>query len=344
MRIDARRAEAFLADPGAVRIVLLHGEDPILVAERGRQLLRRVAGDGDDPFRVVALGRDQAGGLVAELQSVPLTGGRRVVHVRDASDVFAGPVSAALAAATVGFAVLEAGALTARSRLRSVVEAHPEAAAVGCYTDDAATLGRVLGRAFEQRRVRVEGDVLGEIAARMANRAAAVQEAEKLALFVGDRAVGRDDVEACLADDGAGSLEAAVFAAFAGEAVEADRAVSRAWAEGATPVSLLRAALLHVHRLERARQLLRSGASELSVAKQVRPPVAASRQPQLRLALRLWSERDLGEAAAALHRLERDCKRTGAPGYELSGRALLTCAGLAAAGAAAGRGTSRSRR
>jgi len=36
VKLDARRVEAFLRDPGAVRAVLLHGEDAGLIRERGR--------------------------------------------------------------------------------------------------------------------------------------------------------------------------------------------------------------------------------------------------------------------------------------------------------------------
>ena len=52
MKLDARRLAGFLRDPGACRIVLLHGEDVGLIRERAEALTRAVAGGLDDPFRV----------------------------------------------------------------------------------------------------------------------------------------------------------------------------------------------------------------------------------------------------------------------------------------------------
>jgi len=44
MKLDARRVEAFLANPGATRVVLFHGEDEGLIREWAAQLVRTVAG------------------------------------------------------------------------------------------------------------------------------------------------------------------------------------------------------------------------------------------------------------------------------------------------------------
>ena len=44
MKLDARRVAAFLADPGAVRVVLLHGEDEGTIRHCADRLTRAVAG------------------------------------------------------------------------------------------------------------------------------------------------------------------------------------------------------------------------------------------------------------------------------------------------------------
>ena len=50
MKLEASRVEAFLKAPNA-RLVLLHGPDAGLVAERGLALARSVPGALNDPFR-----------------------------------------------------------------------------------------------------------------------------------------------------------------------------------------------------------------------------------------------------------------------------------------------------
>ena len=78
-------------------MVLLYGDDVGLIRERAARLVRAVAGAPDDPFRVVELERDGVGAIPAEMAALSLTGGRRVVRVRDVGDAAAAPVQAALA-------------------------------------------------------------------------------------------------------------------------------------------------------------------------------------------------------------------------------------------------------
>ena len=85
MKLDARQIERFLLDPGAARVVLLHGEDVGLIRDRASRLVRAVAGASDDPFRVAELDRDGFGRIAEEMASLSLTGGRRVVRVREAA-------------------------------------------------------------------------------------------------------------------------------------------------------------------------------------------------------------------------------------------------------------------
>ena len=66
MRIDPRRIDAFIRDPGACRVVLLHGEDVGLIRLRAETMVRAVAGSLDDPFRVAELDRDGIASMVDE--------------------------------------------------------------------------------------------------------------------------------------------------------------------------------------------------------------------------------------------------------------------------------------
>src|SRR5271170_189869 len=132
LKIDARRVAAFLRDPGSCRVVLLFGEDTGLIRERADALVRAVAGALDDPFRVAELAREDIGTLPAEAASLSLTGGRRVVRVREAGEAALAPVQAVLAGPGPALVVLEGAAgLPARSRLRAALEAAADGAAIG---------------------------------------------------------------------------------------------------------------------------------------------------------------------------------------------------------------------
>lgn len=332
MKLEARRVEAFLADPGAVRAVLLYGDDAGLVAERATRLVRAVAGDAADPFRVVELGRDAAGRIGAELASLPLNGGRRVVRVREASDAVVAEAEAAMALDMPGLLILEAPGLPSRSRLRAALERAAAGAAIGCYGPDSAGMGRIIRQILAQDGITAEPDALAWLEGRLGGDFAATRaELEKLALYaMPGGTVDLAAASACIGDAAAVSLEDALFGAMIGEMARADRALAHALAEGATPVGVLRAALVHVQRLLRARAAVDGGAAAAEAVKTLRPPVFFRREPDFIAALRLWPGPLLAAAAMALWRDEAACKRTGAPAEAICRHTVMTMAWRAA--------------
>ena len=157
-------------------------------------------------------------------------------------------------------------------------------------------------------------------------------ELEKLALFVG--AGGRVDLAAaqeCVGDLAGLSLDDALFAATAGDVAATDRALELAMAEGANAVGVLRAMLMHLQRLQRARATVALGASASEAAKAARPPVFFRREAAFVQALRLWSEDALRLICGRVWEAERACKRTGSPAETLCRSVVLGIAQRAAA-------------
>lgn len=327
MKLDSTRVAGFLANPpDNCRAVLLYGDDAGLIRERAETLVRAVAGTLDDPFRVAELERDGINRISEEMAALALTGGRRAVRVREASDTATAAVEAVLAAGGDSMLVLEAPGLASRSRLRAVAERSPAAAAIGCYPEEERGLQQTIRETLARHRVSVDSDAVEWLATQLgADRAATRGELEKLALYAGPG--GRADLEAaqaCVGDLAGLSLDDALFAATAGDAEQADRALERALAEGATPVGVLRAALMHLQRLQRVRSGMdESGASAAEAAQSARPPVFFRRKPAFTAALGLWRSPALGDACTALWEAELACKQTGAPAEVLCRDAVL---------------------
>ena len=142
MKVMPARVQAFLRDPGAVRVVLLYGEDAGMIRDRAETLVRAIAGSLDDPFLIVELARDQMRDLPNEAASMALTGGRRVVRIRDVTDAAADSVRSVLKSDAPALVVLEGGSLPSRSKLRTLLETAPDGTAIGCYPEE--------GRALEE--------------------------------------------------------------------------------------------------------------------------------------------------------------------------------------------------
>ncbi|WP_428377178.1 DNA polymerase III subunit delta [Lichenicoccus sp.] len=341
MKIDARQAGRLLAAPVAVRAILLHGEDHGLIRERAAEAVRAAAGSLDDPFRIAVLDRDRHDRLEEEATALSLTGGRRVVWVREATDqlhaalarLLPGKARDAPPPGSAALIVIEAGALPARAKLRALIEAAPEAASIACYPEGGRALEGSIARMLQAERVGIDPDALGWLASRLgADRAAGRGEVEKLALYAGSG--GRltlDDVQAVTLDAAGASLEEAAFAATAGDRAAADLAIERALSEGLAPVALARALLSHLHRLRQTRLLLDGGASQSDAMARLRPPVFFKRSAQFSRALGLWSAAGLFEAAVETSRLESACKQTGAPDQVLARRHIAMLAARAAA-------------
>ncbi len=332
MKLDARRVEAFLDAPGACNVVLLFGDDIGLMRERSNRLIHAIAGALDDPFRVSDLEREAVGRIAEEMSNRSLMGGRRVVRIRDVTESALSAVTAVLGQKGDTLLVLEASSLNSRSKLRGALDRAPDAVTIGCYPLDAAALDQVIVATLARFGVTVEADARTWLAGQLGvDQAVTRSELGKLALFVGD--AGRVDLAAAQMSVGdlAGlSLEDALFAATAGNVIEADRALELAVAEGATAVGVLRAALYHLQKLQRARAAMMQGISASEAARAARPPVFFQRQPAFVQALRLWSDEDLQGACSRLWEAERLCKRTGSPADTICRSAILGLAQRAA--------------
>ncbi|MBW8270960.1 DNA polymerase III subunit delta [Caldovatus aquaticus] len=338
-KLDARRLAAFLQDPGpGWRVALLHGDDAGLVRERAETLLRAVVAP-DDPFGLVEVPRDAAakdpGLLAAEAATPSLGGGRRAVRVRDVTDGLAAAAKEALAGRGPGLVVLEAGELPARSRLRALLEPAEAAAVIACYRERGADLAASIGRLLRELGAgAVEPAALEWLAGRLGeDRLLMRRELEKLALYAGAGGTVTEEMAlACLAEGGAGALDLdeALMAAMTGDLATADRALDAAFAEGATGVGVVRAALRQVQRLHLAALQVAAGMAPAAAAAGLRPPVFFRHRPAFERALRLWRPEQLAAAGAALLEAERRTKTTGMPDAAIARGAVLALARQAA--------------
>ena len=121
-----------------------------------------------------------------------MTGGRRVVRVREATDAAVAQIRTVLKSNAPGFVVLEGGGLPARSRLRTELEAAADGVAIGCYPEEGHALEATIRDTLKQAGVGIEPDALSWLSGQLgADRAATRTELEKLALYAGPEWAGR---------------------------------------------------------------------------------------------------------------------------------------------------------
>jgi len=332
VKVPPARAASFLRDPGAARVVLLHGEDEGLVRHRADALTLAVVSAADDPFRVAWLGAAEHARLAEEASAIAMLGGRRVVRVREVGEALAAAVAQVVESAGDSVVVLEAGGLTRRSKLLTLVEAAARGAALRCDPEEGAGLRQAIAAGLQAGGVRADDDALTWLADHLGGDYASTRgEIEKLVLYAGDdKRLDLDAVRTCVGDQAATSMDDAAYAATLGQVALADLSIERAFAEGTAAVGLLRVLLGHLVKLQQARGRMDEGAGALEAVKGLRPPVFWKREQDMIRSLDRWPAARVAAAIAEVRRTELACKQTGAPDGLLVRRLVLALARQAA--------------
>ena len=344
MKLTGARIQGFVAgyiakpDP-KLRAILVYGPDQGLVRERAEALAKAAVPALDDPFRVTTL----TGAAVAsdparlhdEMAAQSLTGGRRLLRVRDAGDALADSCDALLADPPGGdsLCVVEASDLAARSALRRVFEAADNAVAVPCYADGARELIDLVRSVLGGHKVTASAEAQQYLVSRLGgDRALSRVELEKLALYAGDGGkVELEDARAAVGDSAELTAEDAIFAAAEGDAEHLERALSRAFQEGESAVAIVRSAMRHFERLHVTGLRIAAGSAPGEALRALRPPIFFKEQERFAATLRRWPPRRAAMAFRLLLEAEQQMKRTGFPDQTMCSESLMRLARAAQA-------------
>jgi len=341
VKLASSRIQGFVSgyiekpDP-KLRAILVYGPDGGLVRERAESLAKAVAPDPDDPFRVTILPgsaldpeRNPAR-LNDEMAALSFTGGRRLVRVKEAGDSLGALFARLLDQPPPGdsVAIVEAGDLAGRSALRRAFESAKNAVAVPCYADGARELSELVTSVLASHKISVAPDAREYLVSRLGgDRGLSRAELEKLAIYAGEgERIGLEDAIACIGDSAGLSVDDAIFAAAEGDAPALERALQRAFQEGESAVSVIKAAMRHFEKVHLAGSRIAAGMSAADALQALRPPIFFKHQDRFLAHLRQWSPRKAGSALGLLLEAEKQCKTTGFPDRTICSDTLLRLA------------------
>ena len=336
MKIAPRDQTQFVKNPpqhlcGAI----LYGPNAPQIAQMGHDIAKTVVDDLNDPFNVTTITPSDLTGnptLIAdELFSQSLMGGRRLIRIKNASDKITAAVKNAIedSADCPNFLLIEADALTPRSSLRKLGESAKNLGILACYEDDEQSLSIYIQRQLTTHGLHPDRDVAPFLAHQLVgNRALADRMVEKLVTYKGtDTVVTLGDAKNCASDPSETSLDAAVQAALDGQQFQLDEALQILWAEGVSPIAVIRVGQGQLYRLRKVQAAISSGAPMDAALKTLRPPLFFKTKPAFIAQLRRWNLKKIDRAINALLRLEVQCKKTGTPDTNLTHRVLASLAG-----------------
>lgn len=333
MKLKPRDIDAFIRKPDpAAQAILLYGPDQGLVQERTRLLIKTVLDDVNDPFRLADLSeadlKSDPARLADEAAAISMMGGRRVVRVRGGGDTLSKTFKAFLDA-PLGDAlvVISAGELTPRSSLRKTFEDAKNAAAIPCYADDAGTLEAVIRAKLGEAGLKIGPEATAYLLAHLGgDRGVTLQELDKLVLYKGPGAEGAvtlDDVQACIGDTAAMSIDEVVDSALGGDLPALDRALIKAREADTHPVQLLNAVIRHTQQLHLLTGEAEAGAPRDGLTRMIRPPLHFKREAAVKRQINLWTRARLDRALQLLEEADRQCKTTGLPEWAVCAQALF---------------------
>ncbi len=312
MKVAPRQANAFLATiPAAVRALLLHGNDLGLISERARKVATAFSDDLDDVFSVTHLEGDQlagdAGSLGDAAEAIAMTAPCRLVLVKGRGSEMLAACKLALARQLdSAFIIVEATDTTTRHALVKLFETAENAAALGCYGDDARDISALLRETIARDGISVTEDAAALVVERLgSDRAVSRQEIEKLALLAGPGGtLGIEEVSLALGDSASLAITDIAMAVADGNVKSLQKAVGKAWTEQQASVIVLRGCQGYFKQMLAAARAVQSGSQAMQAVKSLRPPLHFRLQDHVAAQLRFWPPDSILDAVNRLQDAE----------------------------------------
>jgi len=332
--IKSSDVDRFIAKPDPNHpIVLIYGPDAGLVRERVDALVRASVDDPNDPFALARIEGEELSTnplrLIEEAHTVPLFGGRRAVLVKAGARNIAAALEPVIASPSDECRVIiEAGDLKKSSALRALCEKAKVAAALPCYADNQAAIGRLIDDELRAASLAIAPDARAMLVTLLGgDRLASRNEIRKLILYAqGNERIELADVMAVVSDASDMALDGVLDAAFAGRTGDTETEFAKARAGGSSPAAILSAAIRHVANLHKMRLAIDGGDSAEFAMKRAAPPVHFTREKQVAEALRAWSAPRLLRAMAQLAEASLEARRNAPLAEAIAQRTLLSIA------------------
>lgn len=332
MKLAFREIESFVKKPYPdARVVLVYGPDDGLMRERAKTMGMTVVSDYNDPFNVAVLNGDSLAADTARLNdeasAISMMGGDRLIRIEDATDKITDLIKDYLQnPSSSALVILEAGELGPRSKLRALCEKAANAAAIPCYVEDERDLARLVREILQEAGMRIEPDAASLLASNVVgDRMRARSEIEKLVLYVGktSQAITTEDVQACIGEAGARTMDELIYNTAGNNAHEALRAYNQLMEEGVNFTVILRALLNHFRRLHITKSRIASGETLDMAMKKLMPAIFFKQENAFKSQVSRWSLAALENVMARISSIEAQCKQTGTPVETLCAQAIL---------------------
>ena len=319
--------------PPHIRGVVIYGSNEGMIATLSQQFIKAVSPDIYDAFHVSYLEMSDIsadiGALYAEFNAQSLMGGRRVVVIKEATNLLTKPLRELLSeSSSDSLLVITSQSLKTKDSLAVLAKDEDDFYGIGCYDDRDKDISAIASEFMDKNGFKIEPNAFQLLCSRLSNdRKISQNELDKLITYMGNKkTISVEDIKTVISDTSASSQEDLSYFVALGQTDKVIAAYNRLIFEGENPVTIIRAVSYHFMKLLDCAVKMEKGETPLKIISGFKPPLIFFRKDPFVAQLKLWNRGRVLSALALLYQTERECKTTDIPAEETASFALIKIA------------------
>lgn len=317
-----------------IKCIVIFGTNEGKIADYCSQFAKTVCADLNDAFRVVTINMEtlskDIGLLFGEYNAQSLLGGRRVIIVKDATDILTKHLKTLFdETKSDTLLILTSTSLNTKSSLISLGKDREDFAVIGCYEDREKDIKSFVREYLIKNQITISENAAELLCMRLSNdKKANLNEMDKLITYLGSRRnIEIDDIKIAISDTSCSSAEDLCYYIGTGQSDKAIDSYKELLNEGIEPVSIVRSISNHYLNLLNYAYSYEQGKRTDEIISSVRPPVMFYRKEDLKLQINTWKKNSVLDALSLLYQCEKDCKTTNFPAPEILSYTIMQLCG-----------------
>ena len=334
MNIKPEQVESIIKSlPSTLRAVVIYGSNEGMINTLSQQFIKAVSSDIYDAFHVSYLEMSDisadVGALYAEFNAQSLMGGRRVVVIKEATNLLTKTLKELLAeSSSDSLLVITSSTLKTKDSLAVLAKDDKAFYGIGCYDDRDSDITAFAAKFMEKNGFRIDRSVFQLLCSRLSNdRKISQNELDKLITYMGDnKNICAQDILTVISDTSASSQEDLCYFVALGQTDKAIASYNRLIFEGENPVTIIRTLSYHFMKLLDCVVKIEKGDTIEKTIAAIRPPLMFFRKDAFSGQLKVWNRTRILSALDLLYQTERNCKTTDIPAEQTASFTLMQIA------------------
>lgn len=257
MNIKPEQVDGILKSlPPQIRGVVIYGSNEGMISTLSQQFVKAVSPDVYDAFHVSYLEMSDissdVGTLYAEYNAQSLMGGRRVVVIKEATNLLTKPLKEMLSSSrSDSLLVITSSSLKTKDSLAVMAKDESDFYGIGCYDDRDEDIATFASKFMSKNGFSIDNATFQLLCSRLSNdRKISANELDKLITYMGNKKnIDISDIQTVISDTSASSQEDLCYFVAQGFTEKAVASYNRLVFEGEQPVSLIRTLSYHFMKL-----------------------------------------------------------------------------------------------